>query len=404
MFMLLPIDMINGFLLHKNINLILSFSQIHKLAILGLLFLTFLTNIKQLVLVTTLVTLLILPSLIQVLITFKISFIFVDILKIMRYLTPVFSFMFFARLIKSKKSNVTPTLFKLINFSFIVFAVNILLKYVGLGYPMYPFNNIGSKGFFFAGNETSVVLIILSSVIGYKLLQQGEIKKYRFFSLFAIFLGITISSKTGLLGVILVMLLLPLKPITFTIRLKTLKFFILFLFLILLFMILLLNTSIVTNSSIFLRIKYFWNKLDFITFVLSNRNTFFNEALDVYSKKYNLIEKLFGVGQYKYELLLQNYSSSYNSIVEIDIADIFFAYGFVGLSLFLSLLGFVWFQAKKFKKSNSYPFASLVALLVLVLFGISSIAGHVFSSGMAAVFIGLLFSLMYIKKEQIENE
>ena len=38
--------------------------------------------------------------------------------------------------------------------------------------------------------------------------------------------------------------------------------------------------------------------------------------------------------------------------------------------------------------------------MLSVLLLISTTAGHVFSSGMAAVFIGLLFSLMFIKKNE----
>jgi hypothetical protein len=113
----------------------------------------------------------------------------------------------------------------------------------------------------------------------------------------------------------------------------------------------------------------------------------------VYLEKYNFIEKIIGVGQTTYESL------NGDSIVEIDIADIFFAYGFVGLLMFVLIMFMTYYQAIKFRATINYPFAGLVSLMILILLGISTIAGHVFSSGMSAVFIGLLFSLMYYKKD-----
>ena len=38
--------------------------------------------------------------------------------------------------------------------------------------------------------------------------------------------------------------------------------------------------------------------------------------------------------------------------------------------------------------------------MIWILIGISATAGHVFSSGMAAVFIGIVFALMYFKEKQ----
>jgi len=114
----------------------------------------------------------------------------------------------------------------------------------------------------------------------------------------------------------------------------------------------------------------------------------------MYLEKYNIIEKVIGTGQRTFE------KKNGDSGIEIDIADIFFAYGFLGLFLFLGMMLFLFYQVKKFKKSSTfYPYASLIYLMLFILLGISTIAGHVYSSGMSAVFIGLLFSLMYLKEE-----
>lgn len=395
MFMLLPIDMFNGFLLHNNINLPLSLGQLYKFIILLFLFTSLLLKPNKLILSLGLVFLLLIPSLFQVFLQFRIDFLFNDIIKIIRYLTPVFAFLFFVDYIKKEFG--LGMLFKLVKFSFIVFSLNILLKYVGLGYPMYFHNNIGSKGFFYAGNETSVVLIILSAIIGYNFWLERRFFRYFLFFIFTLFVGITISSKTGMLGVVLTFLFIPMKTSHIKFTFKKLNYILLFSIVIIPALVFTF-IKVIVNSPIFLRFSFFWEKLDFVTFVFSHRNVFFDNALKVFYNNYHFVEKIIGVGQTKYELL------NGGSIVEIDIADIFFAYGFMGLLLFLTLMLFIIYQAKLFKRTGSYPYASFVRLMAIVLLGISTIAGHVYSSGMAAVFLGLLFSLMYIKENQIETE
>jgi hypothetical protein len=394
MFLLLPVDMINGFVLKSDINLPLSLAQLYKLVIIFLLFLSFISKPNNILFSLGLIFLLLIPSIFQVLLHLKVGFLFKDIIKITRYLTPVFAFLFFVDYIK--KGNNVDLLFKFIKFSFIVFSINILLKYVGLGYPMYSYNSVGSKGFFFAGNETSVVLIILSSILGYKLWIEHKTKQYYLFFIFTLFIGITISSKTGILGVLLSFLLIPLKPLKAKISRKRIKI-ILYALLTFIVGLFIFFTDKVQSSPIMLRLNYFLEKLDFVTFIFSRRNEFFIYALEVYYNDYNLVEKIIGVGQVKYQYLIGA------SIVEIDIADIFFAYGIIGLALFVILISYIIYKAKLLKRQKIYPFSGLVYVMIFVLLGISTIAGHVFSSGMAAIFLGLLFSLMYIKEDTIEN-
>jgi hypothetical protein len=283
-------------------------------------------------------------------------------------------------------------IFKLVQFSYLIFVLNILLKYIGLGYAMYPNGDFGSKGFFFAGNETSALLIILSAIIGYNIFRKEKKLRYFLFFLFNLFIGLTISSKTGTLGILLVFLFIPMKRFRLKIRLRYLKSIIISTILIVPIVVI-LTWKFIVASPVFKRLDFFWRELDFLTFIFSNRNNFFEKSWNVYLEKYNFIEKIIGVGQTTYESL------NGDSIVEIDIADIFFAYGFVGLLMFVLIMFMTYYQAIKFRATINYPFAGLVSLMILILLGISTIAGHVFSSGMSAVFIGLLFSLMYYKKD-----
>lgn len=395
MFALLPIDMINGLMLRNDIILPITLGQLFKLIILAVLFFRFfLFNFKDLVNSVILFLILLIPSLIQVVAQWDASFLFSDLVKVSKYLTTIVSFFFFKDLIKRQGVIELNRVFKLVSFSYAVLAINILLKYVGLGYPMYRAGNIGSKGFFYAGNETSALLIILTAILGYQIYLNIDRWKYYAFMLLSLFVGLTISSKTGVLGIVLLMVLIPLERPSLQFELKKLKKLALT---VIVFLPILVSGTwwALKQSSVYVRLSYYWDKLDLWTFLFSHRNVFFLDSLTVYKENYTTLEKWFGVGQARYELL------NNNKIIEIDIADIFFAYGYTGLLLFVILIGFMMIQSWRFSEFKKYTYSKLVFLMLIILLGISSIAGHVFNSGMSAIFIGLLFSLMYSNKDEL---
>ncbi len=396
--LLLPVDMINGILLHNNIILPISISQIYKVFILFFFLVRILVYPNKTLIVLVLIATLFFPTLYQIIRQGEASFIVSDTIKLLRYLLPLFSFMFFSALFKKYNPENHQRAFQLIKFSYIVLVINIFIKYLGLGYPMYSNGNIGSRGFFNAGNELSVLLVILCSILAYNLWIQNKTKKYCLFLVLNVFVGISLSSKTGLLGILLVFFLIPLKPISLTINIKRLKITLVSL-IIGLPLIVLIAWKIIKNSTIFLRLSFFWDKLDLLTFIFSSRNIFAENALNVYKREYNLAEKIVGVGQTRFEML------NGDKIVEIDFLDIFFAYGFVGVITFILFLIYLIVQAGNFRKNaNKYFYARFVFLMTIIIFGISTIAGHVFNSGIAGVFLGLMFSLMYLKANDKERE
>ena len=101
MFFLLPVDMLNGVLLTNDISLPLSVSQILKMLLLFLMFISFIKYPKYLFYSVGLSIILLIPTFFQI-IQFKgISLIFKDLIKISKYLIPVFSFFFSRRVIDS---------------------------------------------------------------------------------------------------------------------------------------------------------------------------------------------------------------------------------------------------------------------------------------------------------------
>ncbi len=395
MFLLLPVDMVNGVLLTNGIILAISVSQALKLVIVLLIFFSLIRYLKQLFLLFFLIIVLLIPSFFQILKSFNVVFLVNDLIKINRYIIPFYGFFFFQNYFKNNSGSLV---FKMIHFSYFVLVVNILLKHVGLGYPMYEFGDIGSKGFFYAGNEISALLLILSSIISFNLWSRNRIF-YVVIALFNIFVALSIASKTSVFGILLIHILIPIKrPTVKKINLKALSN-VSIISMLSLPAIIYFGWAFVKRSNLYNRISYFYDKFDFLTFILSNRNVFLKDSFKVYTQDYNFLEKIIGVGQTTYEQLNDD------RLVEIDIVDIFFTYSFIGLSIFIMALLFIWLQAIMFSKNiNKYPYANFVLMMLIMLIAISSTAGHVFSSGMAGIYIGLLFSLFYIINPNYKNE
>lgn len=388
MFAFLPVDMVNGILLMNGINLPISFGQLYKLVILVLLLTRLLFAIKLFISALIVIFILLIPSIYQVLHDPVGSSFFLDFVKISKYLTPFICFLFFVDALKHSKDKIYTLILSLVKFSYVVLVLNIFVKYIGLGYPAYKSGGMGSKGFFYAGNEISALLIILCSIIAFRLWNKGLKAKYFVFLALNLLAGLTISSKTGILGILLVFFIIPFQGKSLNLK----RFFPLLIgAMCLLPLALLFSWQFIKNSAIMVRIEFFYEKLDFWTFILSSRNVFLANSIDIYINEYNFMEKIIGVGQTKFELL------NNSKVVEMDIMDIFFAYGVLGLIIFITMLVFVLVQAKVFSKTDRHPYANLVSMMVTILFIISTLAGHVFGSGMSALFIGVLFSLMYVK-------
>jgi hypothetical protein len=382
LFGLLPIDMINGLFLRDADENTLSLGQVYKLPILIIMVIGLLIKPRLFLIVSGLITILLVPTLLNQSLNF--SNYLKDFTNILKWLTPLISFHFFSELFNYHRLSRSLTYW--IFFSYIIMVVNILISLFGLGFPMYTNAlgaNIGTRGFFFAGNEVSVTFLVLYSFIAFK------IRKSTFsFPFFAgnIFLAILLSSKTGILGVFLIYLIM--RKINNQNRKVDLKVFFkkIFAVIAIIAALFLVGKIIVDATKLGSRLIFFFNKLDFLTFILSGRNLFFLENLNTLNSDYNFLYWITGVGYYEYNSLFQK-------MVEIDVLDIFFTFGFIGVFLFVFLL-FNFLKKTSFKKSISENYLYSYNLCLVLIF-ISTLTGHTFNSGMAGIFIG--FCLAYYK-------
>jgi hypothetical protein len=393
LFGLLPIDMINGYLLREvGVSPAISLSQLYKIILLAFLFVR--VNIIEKVLVISVFLLLLMPTIYQLFKSFNIQLVFIDIVKIIKYLGSVLAFFYFRNIV-IHKGYLLKWIYRWMFFSFLILVLNIFLRLFGLGFPMYAFDTveIGSKGYFYAGNEVSGVLLILASFLMYWYQLVDKKMLFILVGILSVLTGLYLTSKTAILGTIFTFIYLFIfSPKTKRISIKNI-FFALFSFFIVLPIGLYFIVEYLKTSDVMERFSFFWNELDIYTFILSNRNTFLFDFLEIFKKEYNIIEIILGVGQSTFETLNNNH------IIELDFFDIYFAYGVIGVSLFLFYISFILIQSKlKSFNKKLFPFASYVKYISIILIIVSFLSGHIFNSGMAAIYIGCVFSLMYYKK------
>ncbi|MGM0634648.1 MAG: O-antigen ligase family protein [Bacteroidota bacterium] len=397
MYLLIPVDLLNGFLINNNINLTFSVAQLYKAYFLIALLLALTQRLSDLVFVFVAAMLLVLPTIVSVLTKNEFWFVTTDFVKVTRYILVFMSFLFMKKFIQNRGDYAIQKLMKVLIFSYVLIVTSIFLKYIGFGYPMYKTGNLGSRGFFSAGNEVSVLMLVVSAIIAFYIWKKKKIKLYVLFFILNLILGLAIGSKTASVGSLILLTLIPLKKPTMLTKIgRLLKVALLLIFIVPL--VIFFSWEYITSSDIYTRIFYFYHKFDLITFLLSNRNTFLINAFESYTTEYSFLEQLIGVGESRYIEMNEE------TTVESDIFDIFFSYGAVGLALFLSWLSYLWVQFARFsKKKEKYPFANFGFLILVFLTLVSTFAGHTFSSGIAAVFIGVIFALPYYKNKNYKT-
>jgi len=396
MFCLLPVDMINGILLKGGVSFPISIGQVYKLFVLLLIFTRLMVRPKlDLVVLIGVFILFTIPSFLQFSTnnSYTPRIVFDDMIKTSKYISIFLALIYFSRVYAFPKSLTKKLLRNWVIFSYIVFSINILLKYLGLGFPFYDYNNTGTTGFFYAGNEISALHLVLYAMIAYHIYEIKKAKTTFFiFFLFNLFLGITITSKTAMLGTVLVTILIMASPENMK-KISARKILIwVSSILVLVPLTAYFVYKMLKDSLIWERFYYFYIKWDIVTFIFSQRNLRVERMMPVYLEEWTFLEQIIGGGQYFYENQLKN-------VIEIDILDIFFAYGVLGAIIFIIVITLLFLKAY-IQYRNGYPYGRLSLLMLFVLVLESSIAGHVFNSGIAGIYIGACLGLMFYKPEQ----
>lgn len=274
-------------------------------------------------------------------------------------------------------------------FYFIVMSINVLLGVLGIGESQYA-GGIGGKGYIIAGNEMSYLMLVSASVV---LIYVAS--KERFLTLFLVFLVMLSfffmkATKVAMLGICISYVLALIYYGYFkVVHIPTIYalggvgsialVYVAYSF---------LQTSGMLDRMLFLYDLHggVWGAL------LSGRVSFVQEAYNSILVEFGFWDVFFGIG-------VDQQRAIAGSIVEIDLIDVFIAFGVVGPMIFYFpwVLGIFWSISLLFKQPR---FGLCFMLLVLMLVGVSLTAGHVVNSGIASSATAFFISYLYMLKEK----
>ena len=243
---------------------------------------------------------------------------------------------------------------------------------MGIGYGTY--HEFGSKGFFYAGNETSGVLLTLTPIVLYIALKKYSVKSIKFLVIILLCLtaAILLGTKSALLGMFVILLYIVWKYSKIN-KIYIISF-----------------VGLIIAGACYYIYNYFSFIVERFMFafekremgwmaLLSGRDVFLAETMEEFYNS-NLILNSLGMGIPQ-------------KMIEIDFFDFLYISGYIGASI-LFLLWII--NIRRSQKKGEIP--SLIFFTNILLIGVSFIAGHIYSSAMAGSFIAIINILPLIDK------
>jgi hypothetical protein len=261
----------------------------------------------------------------------------------------------------------------------IIFLGNMLVGFLGFGFSTYggvvSATSIGVKGFFYAGNEISTLLVLFSGFYLSKTYLRSKLT-FVFLSVFWVGIGLLISTKTAMLAVVILAFAIPVVfegKRLFTLRSTPSILYVSLLLLILVQAVLLIDAF--KDTLIFDRLEFFFQKTGIWGVLLSGRDIFFFGMWDLYEEAESVFSLLFGNG-------ISYYADYIKYSVEMDLPDMFFWHGIIGVLITLFIFATLTRLAFTNAFHKSYPYGTVILLTNVLLLLISNLSGHVFTSGM----------------------
>lgn len=364
-YFLLLIDSINGFFANKGAAL--PISSLYKFGLLSLL----IYRLLKLKSMSPFGYIIYIGALFLYYALYDFSLFSVSFSFISRFLMIIILYEYLSLIIK--KYNIPKQIYKILKFNFIVLVGNILLGIFGIGYGTY--NEFGSKGFFYAGNETSGVLLTLTPVILFVMIKKYTIKSLKFMTVMLICLisAILLGTKSALLGMFIIIFYIIWK---FSQISKG-------------YIISFVGLTIISVC------YYIYNYFSFIIerfmfafdnrgmgwmALLSGRDQFYDVNMTEFYAS-NIISTIIGLGMPQ-------------KLIEIDFFDFLYVTGYVGIFLLMTL----WIVNYK-RSLKKGEITSVIFFTNFLLIGVSFIAGHIYSSAMAGPFIAIINILPLIDKK-----
>jgi hypothetical protein len=397
------VDSLNGWMLHNGISLPLTLSQLYKFPlILLILFRLSISGGKSMMYAIL--------GLCGIIAFFWIHHLMAsfsspmeDLAINLKILLFFLSFLYFEEMATMRPAFFRRWFKRILVGNFAVMAGNIFLGALGFGYAQY-YGNIGSVGYFYAGNEVSALLLFVATFILGGLWKRGWFW-YLIGSITLFLLAVSAATKVAMLGMVVLFLGIPILSERSKLwQLNQFKLRLLFISGIGVVLLVVFLPGLLEDVGLMNRWRFWYKKYDndLVTLLLSGRNIAFTQSLKALHYHYEPFSYLFGKGYSAFVDYLSNYTI-HNISVESDPVDVFYSYGLVG---FFSLYLFYFWQFVRSMKAFREPkhiFAPFAMLFIAVIVAVGGISGHVIFSGMGALFYGLAFASISYQSNQDED-
>lgn len=268
-----------------------------------------------------------------------------------------------------KRDTIILRSYTILNTSFYLISINILLGLIGIGFNTYPDEGIGYKGFFFAGNEIGGLFAVLIPFKLYNTYKQSNIYAYLLSCAFCALLAILLGTKSVILVTIITCFMIPW---IYGNSIRKLRIVVILILICLITLPMIINLISSQDIDLLVRMTYSYNKGGVSSLLLSSRDEFWILKREEFFNS-NIWSQLFGLGG--------------NRTVEMDQFDALLNYGYVGLILIYLFYSFMFI--KSWNQLNNNTYTKVINLSNIMLLGMSIIAGHILFSSMAGMYICL---------------
>ncbi|MEE2025169.1 hypothetical protein [Alkalimonas mucilaginosa] len=300
-----------------------------------------------------------------------------ELTLVVKLLAPWLALLAFYRLTCWQPALALRTLHHLMHGFSLVLLLNFMLGFAGFGYAAYSpmeqieLGSLGSSGFFISANELSALLLILTAFQLHLHWSKG-LMPYGTILLLALFCAVQLLTKTALLGVLLLAALIPLLHQTAERRRR-------YAIGIGIGGLLLLGSSplwlspVLQQLGLHQKLLWVWQEKGLLGLLLSSRELYMQQNLQVVAEHFPPWHWLLGVGQAGIALYQKKY------FAESDFFDLPLFFG--GLALVYALCWFaalLWFSWQ----ARAQVTGRVLIVLNALLFLLAALAGHVLTSGM----------------------
>ncbi|PLX85773.1 MAG: hypothetical protein C0618_10060 [Desulfuromonas sp.] len=399
---LVLIDSFNGYLIREHTDHSYNISQIYKST---LLFFTILRlaslNAKSQISYLFILFLIPITSIFtNILFDGHVSYIYEDLGISLRTLLIPTSFFYFKHIILSNPLLSERRISKIFSINFFVIIANILLGNIGHGYYDY-WNDTGSLGFLYSGNETSILICIFSGYFLHKAYKAGTIK-YLFILILTVTISFSKATKTAIITTFLFGGLVPTLQNKFQ-GLASVRKLILVLFSSAIIVLLFSDeiSNYIIKSNIYQKYEYQINNANIEDVIFSGRTKLLGTGLDIYLNKFTLTDYISGktAGGFREEM---SYVFGMRRSIEMDTFDILFFYGPLQVVLIYGFWINTYLSIHRLN-ARKHENRSIILFLLTILLTISTLSGHVMLSGMPGMFIGSALALGFSKSQLVKQ-